>query len=227
MELRSFSHKVWILLFYLFFFLTCVHILIVTDTHVIWGLNLGQNNLTAAFLEAQSLVKAFASPPIKDAGIVLEAIEIGNEADLYSNNGARPRTFTSTQYVTECVPTSRSGHQLGVTSDFLLTQRHSARWIAFASNVSTAVQLAASSLTQFWGGSFAGSSHSTSGFSPQAIFQEGILSSAPGSLISTYAYFLTQTYCVFMLIDSLRCTGFHSTVTVDPFAQEVLDFSKI
>ncbi|KAF8802474.1 glycoside hydrolase family 79 protein [Phlegmacium glaucopus] len=125
------------------------------NTHVIWGLNLGQNNLTAAFLEAQSLVKAFASPPIKDAGIVLDAIEIGNEADLYLNNGARPPTFTSSQYVTQ--------------------------WIEFATNVS----MSSSSFIPFWGGSFAGSSHSTSGFSPQAIFQEGILSSAPGSLIST------------------------------------------
>jgi hypothetical protein len=70
---------------------------------VIWGLNLGQNNLTAAFLEAKSLVEAFASPAVKNAGITLDAIEIGNEADLYMNNGAKPKTYTSTQYVKECV----------------------------------------------------------------------------------------------------------------------------
>jgi len=90
---------------------------------------------------------------------VLEAIEIGNEADLYLNHGARPRTYTSAQYVTE--------------------------WIEFATNVSAAARLSSSSFTKFWGGSFAESSHSTSGFSPQAIFKEGILSSTPGSLIST------------------------------------------
>jgi len=129
------------------------------NTRVIWGLNLGQNNLTAAFLEAQALVNAFTYAPIKDAGIVLEAIEIGNEADLYLHNGARPGTYTSTQYVTE--------------------------WIEFATNVSAVAKLSNSSFTKFWGASFAESSHSTSGFSPQAIFSEGILSSAPGSLIST------------------------------------------
>lgn len=59
--------------------------------------------MTAALLEAQSLEKAFASHLIKNAGIMLEAVEIGNEADLYLINGARPTTFTSTEYVTECV----------------------------------------------------------------------------------------------------------------------------
>ena len=73
------------------------------DTHVTWGLNLGRNNLSAAFLEAKAIVNVFKSASIKNAGIVLEAIEIGNEADLYSNNGARPKDFTSTEYVAECV----------------------------------------------------------------------------------------------------------------------------
>ena len=59
--------------------------------------------MSAAFLEAKALVKAFKSSSIKDAGIVLEAIEIGNEADLYPHNGARPKDYTSTKYVTKCV----------------------------------------------------------------------------------------------------------------------------
>ncbi|KAJ3510881.1 hypothetical protein NLJ89_g4418 [Agrocybe chaxingu] len=129
------------------------------NTHVIWGLNLGQNNITSAFLNAKSLVKAFASPAIKDAGIKLDAIQIGNEADLYMNNGARPRTYNVTQYVKE--------------------------WIAFATNVTAAVNLTPSSPTKLWGAGFAGSSHSTTGFSPQAIFEHGILASTPGSLVST------------------------------------------
>ena len=64
--------------------------------------------MSTAFLEAKALVKAFESPSIKKAGIVLEAIEIGNEADLYSHNGARSKDFTSTQYVKECVLVSLS-----------------------------------------------------------------------------------------------------------------------
>lgn len=89
-----------------------LHISIDTDTHVIWGLNLGQNNLSTAFLEAVALVNAFKSSSIKDAGIVLEAIEIGNEADLYSHNGARSKDFTSTEYVKECVPISLSAKSI-------------------------------------------------------------------------------------------------------------------
>lgn len=69
-----------------------------TDTRVIWGLNFGQNNITASFLEARSIVKAFSSPEIKRAGIVLDAIEIGNEADFYGD-GRRPSPWTSTEYI--------------------------------------------------------------------------------------------------------------------------------
>ncbi|TFK40176.1 glycoside hydrolase family 79 protein [Crucibulum laeve] len=129
------------------------------NTHVIWGVNLGQNNITAAILAASSIAKAFRSSAIKDAGIVLDAIEIGNEPDLYMNNGLRARNYSSSQYTNE--------------------------WIAFATNVSVAAGITPTSHTKFWGAAFAGSSHTTSGFSPQAIFSQGILSSAPGSLTST------------------------------------------
>jgi hypothetical protein len=64
------------------------------------GLNFGQNNITAAFLEARSIVKAFSSSAIKAAGIVLDSIEIGNEADFYGG-GARSSPWTPTQYVKE------------------------------------------------------------------------------------------------------------------------------
>ena len=59
--------------------------------------------MSAAYLEAKALVKVFKSSSIKKAGIVLEAIEIGNEPDLYFHNGARPKDYTLKQYVTECV----------------------------------------------------------------------------------------------------------------------------
>ncbi|KAF9446613.1 glycoside hydrolase family 79 protein [Macrolepiota fuliginosa MF-IS2] len=129
------------------------------DTHVVWGVNFGDNNLTAASLEAKAIVKAFSSSAVKSQGIVLDAIEIGNEPDLYLNNGHRAQNYTSTQYVEE--------------------------WTAFATNVSAVAGITSTSSTQFWGASFAGSSHSTNGFSPQAIFNEGLLNSTTGSFIST------------------------------------------
>ncbi|KAF4596450.1 Glycoside hydrolase family 79 protein [Pleurotus pulmonarius] len=127
-------------------------------THVTWGVNFGQNNITAAFLEARSISDAFNSPALKSAGIVLDFIEIGNEPDLYRNNGLRSSSYNSTQYTQE--------------------------WIRFAENVSVAAGISATSHTKFIGASFAGSSHGA-GFSPQAIFSAGILDSAPGKLMST------------------------------------------
>lgn len=71
---------------------------------MIWGVNFGQNNVTAAFLEAQSIKNAFQSAEVKSAGVTLEFVEIGNEPDLYSNNGARSAsTWTIQEYVKECV----------------------------------------------------------------------------------------------------------------------------
>ena len=107
---------------FFFFSLSWLHVSINTDTHVIWGLNLGQYNLSAAFLEAKALVKAFESSSIKNAGVVLEAIEIGNEADLYSHNGARSKDFTSREYVAECVFMSLSAARAILTHMIPLCQ---------------------------------------------------------------------------------------------------------
>lgn len=58
------------------------------------------------------------------------------------------------------------------------------RWIVFANNVSKTVGISSTSHTKFLVGGFAGSSHSTTGFSPQAIYAAGILNSAPGAFIT-------------------------------------------
>ena len=72
-----------------------------TDTHVTWGVNFGQNNISAAILEAHSIFKAFSSDDFINAGIVLDAIEIGNEADLYHHNGDRPASYSLSEYLSE------------------------------------------------------------------------------------------------------------------------------
>ena len=77
----------------------------VSETQIIWGVNFGQNNLTAAFLEASAIANASTSTAFRDARITLEAIEIGNEADLYTSNGARNSSFNVQQYVTQYVYT--------------------------------------------------------------------------------------------------------------------------
>ncbi|KAJ7032482.1 glycoside hydrolase family 79 protein [Mycena alexandri] len=129
-------------------------------THVTWGVNFGQFNITAAVLEATAIMNAFKSPPFQAAGVTLDFLEIGNEADLYANNGLRPAPFTSSEYVQQ--------------------------WTTFATNVSEAVNLSSTD-TKFLIGSFAGSSSKTTGFSPQAIYAEGVLDSNPGKLIATFS----------------------------------------
>ncbi|KAJ6544815.1 glycoside hydrolase family 79 protein [Mycena vulgaris] len=127
-------------------------------TGVTWGVNFGGKNLTAVFLETQAIINAFSSPAIKNADITLDFLELGNEADLFKNNGLRASTYNVVQYTAE--------------------------WISFATNMSRTANLASSD-TRIWGAAFADSSHTTTGFSPQGIFANNILSSEPGAFINT------------------------------------------
>ncbi|KAK0205928.1 glycoside hydrolase family 79 protein [Desarmillaria ectypa] len=132
-----------------------------SGTHVTWGVNFGQKNITAAFLTARSIASAFSSPAMKDAEVTLDFVEIGNEADWYINNGARPSNWTSVDYTQE--------------------------WTEFAKNVSKTVGISSTSHTKFFVGSFVASTHSTTGFSPQAIYAAGILDSEPGASIALFS----------------------------------------
>ena len=64
-------------------------------------MNLGRNNISAATLEAHSIFGVFSEEAFTDAGIILDAIEIGNEPDLYSHNGDRPSNYSVSDYVSE------------------------------------------------------------------------------------------------------------------------------
>lgn len=70
-------------------------------TTVTWGVYFGQLNLTAACFEATAIACAFASQSFQDLNVTLEAIEIGNEADLYTTNGDRNSSFNVQQYVSQ------------------------------------------------------------------------------------------------------------------------------
>jgi hypothetical protein len=91
------------------------------------------------------------------------------------------------------------------------------RWIAFAANVSTALNLTSKSLPRFWGAAFAGSSLSTTGFSPQAIIDQGILNTS-----SWFAYIHVGLVNQNLLINDTDkfwyIAGYPNTDTVDPFA---------
>ncbi|KAF8428843.1 glycoside hydrolase family 79 protein [Boletus edulis BED1] len=133
---------------------------LLVGTRVHWGVNLRQYNLTAAYLETKGLIQAFESQAVKAKEITLKFIEIGNEADLYHNNGGRNSSWSVFEYVPQ--------------------------WVEIATNVSETAGLSKTSFTKLIGGAFAGSSNNNiSGFSPQAIFAQGILGTTPGALITT------------------------------------------
>ncbi|KAK1234977.1 hypothetical protein PQX77_001811 [Marasmius sp. AFHP31] len=139
------------------------------NTHVSWGVNFGQNNLTAAFLQAKSIAEAFASPEITDAGIKLDFIEIGNEGNLFSKIGFRPTNYTVAEYTPE--------------------------WTEFARNISEVAGITPTSHTKFLAGGFS-SSGPADGFTAQTIFDNGILDSEPGSLITTISQHLySGSFC--------------------------------
>ncbi|KAJ8073456.1 hypothetical protein PM082_011732 [Marasmius tenuissimus] len=134
-----------------------------SNTHVSWGVNLGQNNLTAAVLQAKSISEAFSSPEIKDAGIKLDFIEIGNEADIFAMNGFRSPNYTVAEYTDE--------------------------WTKFAQNVSVAAGITPASFTKFLGGGFSFLGPDI-GFTAQSLLDNDILDSEPGSLITTFSQHL-------------------------------------
>lgn len=70
-----------------------------------WGVNLLSNDSCNAVAMAQAIVEAFAPGhgPADAAGIILDAIEIGNEADLYANHGFRPANWSVKAYVDQSV----------------------------------------------------------------------------------------------------------------------------
>ncbi|KAF8133070.1 glycoside hydrolase family 79 protein [Mycena galopus ATCC 62051] len=124
-----------------------------TGTGITWG-----GNLTMVSPQTKAIIAAFASPALKNAGITLDLLELGNEADLYGHHGLRPKNYTISQYTAE--------------------------WITFATSMVEAANLAGSG-TRIWAGAFANSAHTTTGFSPQGIFANGILNSEPGKFITT------------------------------------------
>ncbi|KZP27312.1 glycoside hydrolase family 79 protein [Athelia psychrophila] len=146
------------------------------NTHVWWGVNLRADNITAAYLETKAIVQAFASSAVKSAGITLDFLEIGNEADLYVNNKGRVAPYGPTQYVPEQV----ISHSYAARCSNPLPS-----WVNIATNVSSAAGLSSTSSTKLIGAAFASSSHTTTGMSPQGIFAAGILKTKPGALITT------------------------------------------
>ncbi|KAH9887651.1 glycoside hydrolase family 79 protein [Cubamyces lactineus] len=157
-------------------------------TRMTWGVNLGADNVTNAVNMAKAIVGAFRSWTVQASGVVLERIEVGNEADLYKNNGLRPSNWTVEEYVPD--------------------------WISVAGPVAEAAGInGRDGPVTLQGAAFAGQ-----GFTPREIFDLGILDSAPGkaiSVISQHRY--SAAFCNggdFPLISFMSKANVRSNLTV-------------
>ncbi|VDC07219.1 unnamed protein product [Peniophora sp. CBMAI 1063] len=54
-----------------------------SNTRVIWDVNFGSANMTETYLETMAICQAFKSPAMQNAGVTLQALEVGNEPDEY------------------------------------------------------------------------------------------------------------------------------------------------
>ncbi|KAF9812100.1 hypothetical protein IEO21_06383 [Rhodonia placenta] len=125
-------------------------------TRMVWGVNLGYNNITNAVNMAKAIMRAFSLPSVQSSGVILERIEVGNEADLYSSNGLRPsNNWTVEIYVPD--------------------------WESVADPVVETVGITNNDgpLT------LQGAAFASQKFTPREIFALGILNSTAGKTIST------------------------------------------
>ncbi|RDX48501.1 glycoside hydrolase family 79 protein [Lentinus brumalis] len=123
-------------------------------THMTWGINLGADNVTNAVNMAKAIVRAFRTSAVRASGVVLDLIEVGNEADLFKNNGLRPSNWTVEEYVPD--------------------------WISVTAPVAEAAGIRGRDGPV----SIQGAAFASQQFTPGEIFDLGILDSKPGKAIS-------------------------------------------
>ncbi|KAI1793367.1 glycoside hydrolase family 79 protein [Ganoderma leucocontextum] len=123
-------------------------------TRMTWGIDLGADNVTNAVNMANAIVRAFRTGVMKASGVVLDLIEVGNEADLFRSNGLRPSNWTVEDYVPN--------------------------WISIAGPAVEAVGIHGPSGPV----SVQGAAFISQFFTPTEIFELGILDSAPGQAIT-------------------------------------------
>ncbi|KAI0689488.1 glycoside hydrolase family 79 protein [Cerioporus squamosus] len=121
-------------------------------THMTWGVNLGADNVTNAVNMAKAIVGAFRTGAVKASGVIMDLIEVGNEADLYQFTGLRSNNsdWTVEDYVSD--------------------------WIDVAGPVAEAAGIRGRDGPV----SIQGAAFESQLFTPREIFDLGILDSEPG-----------------------------------------------
>ncbi|CCM03869.1 uncharacterized protein FIBRA_06020 [Fibroporia radiculosa] len=158
-------------------------------THMIWGINLGYNNITNAVNMAKAIFNAFSLPSVTSSGVILERIEVGNEPDLYGDNGLRPAdNWTVEDYVAD--------------------------WESVAGPVVESVGIT----SKVGPVTVQGAAFSGQGFTPREIFALGILGSTAGKDISTISqHQYSAAFCNggdFGLISFMNKSSIRSNLTI-------------
>ncbi|TFK26568.1 hypothetical protein FA15DRAFT_588192 [Coprinopsis marcescibilis] len=135
------------------------------NTRVTHGLNFASADSLRGVYHLNSILNAYLSPSFLEAKIRLEAVEIGHEPDLYLEN-RYPQPYTASKYVSE--------------------------WSTWAGNVLDYIPQFHPDIVEyglkFWAGSLSASSHSSTGFSPESLFKEGLLTkTSAGPAISSFS----------------------------------------
>ncbi|KZT63900.1 glycoside hydrolase family 79 protein [Daedalea quercina L-15889] len=160
-----------------------------SNTRMVWGVNFGYNNITNAVNMAKAIVNAFLSPDVIESGVILERIEVGNEADLYGSNGLRPsNNWTVEDYVPD--------------------------WESIADPVVEAAGIYSKNGPV----SLQGAAFSSQAFTPREIFALGILNSTAGQTISTISqHQYSAAFCDggdFGLISFMNKTAVRGNLTI-------------
>ncbi|KAH9928926.1 glycoside hydrolase family 79 protein [Fomitopsis serialis] len=160
-----------------------------SGTHMVWGVNLGFNNATNAVNMVKAIINAFASPDVIESGVILERIEVGNEADLYGNNGLRQKgNWTVEDYVPD--------------------------WESIADPVVEAAGIYSKNGSV----SLQGAAFASQAFTPREVFALGILNSTAGQTISTISqHQYSAAFCNggdFGLISFMNKTTVRGNLTV-------------
>lgn len=127
-------------------------------TRVVHGLNFASTDDLRGLLHLTGIISAYRSSPIQNAGVKLDAIEIGNEPNLYDTT-SRASGYSASHYVKE--------------------------WQAWAGNVLDVETWYPDFRMQYWAASVSHSAQNSPEWSPGALLEAGLLVSDAGRRVST------------------------------------------
>ena len=140
-----------------------------------WGFNLLAGNVNNTVAAAKAMLYAFSRyGPASRAGVILDNIEIGNEADLYKLSNWTVSSYASQYVESRYLSSIPSSH-------------YTFRWKQFAGQLVWQAGLNPGRAPRLLVGSFAANSNSSAdSFNPPNLFRAGILNGSYfGSFVNT------------------------------------------